>query len=218
MKKSLLAVASALILGGAMTGSASAQSGDYYDRDGGYPDTRYESDDRYGDDRYDSERYYDDRYDDRNDGRRDDYRAGRQDIDGDGIDDRHDIYDNRNRVSWDRNRDGVNDRYDRDGGYDPVSDRNRDGHREGRFNDRRHAHKRYRAGRYQAPRNYRNSRYALGSRLPAGYYGSSYYVDYRPYGLSQPPRGYRWNRVGNDVYLVSINNGLIRDVIYSLFY
>ena len=54
-------------------------------------------------------------------------------------------------------------------------------------------------------------------RLPVGYYGISYYVDYRPYGLSAPPRGYRWNRVGNDVYLVSTRNGLISDVIYSLF-
>jgi Ni/Co efflux regulator RcnB len=30
--------------------------------------------------------------------------------------------------------------------------------------------------------------------------------------------GYRWNRVGNDVYLVETNNGLIAEVVYSLFH
>ena len=43
--------------------------------------------------------------------------------------------------------------------------------------------------------------YSYGTRLPTGYWGSSYYVDYQPYGLAPPPQGYRWNRVGNDVYL-----------------
>ena len=54
--------------------------------------------------------------------------------------------------------------------------------------------------RYVAPRDYRYVRYNSGSRLPQGYYGSNYYVDYQPYGLTAPSPGYRWNRVGNDVY------------------
>lgn len=55
-------------------------------------------------------------------------------------------------------------------------------------------------------------------RLPAGYWGNAYYVDYVPYGLAPPPAGYRWNRVGNDVYLVSVRDGLIAEAIYSLFH
>jgi Ni/Co efflux regulator RcnB len=71
--------------------------------------------------------------------------------------------------------------------------------------------------RYVAPRDYRYVRYDSGARLPQGYYGSVYYVDYQPYGLAPPPQGYRWNRVGNDVYLVSIRDGLIAQAVYSLF-
>jgi len=71
--------------------------------------------------------------------------------------------------------------------------------------------------RYIAPRDYRYVRYNSGGRLPQGYYGSGYYVDYQPYGLAPPPQGYRWNRVGNDVYLVSVRDGLIAEAVYSLF-
>ena len=72
--------------------------------------------------------------------------------------------------------------------------------------------------RYVAPRDYRYVRYDSGARLPQGYYGSGYYVDYQPYGLAQPPQGYRWNRVGNDVYMVSVRDGLIYEAVYSLFH
>jgi Ni/Co efflux regulator RcnB len=75
----------------------------------------------------------------------------------------------------------------------------------------------YTAPRYAAPMGYAYNRWNVGTRLPYGYYGSRYYIDYRPYGLAAPPYGYRWNRVGNDAYLVSTTNGLIAEVIYSLF-
>lgn len=219
MKKTLLAITSALILTGAMSSTASAQSG-YYDRDDNYSYDAY--DDHDDDDRYD-DRYSDSRY-----------RDLRDDFDRDGISDQYDTYDNRNNISWDRNRDGRNDRYqagndDHDGHYD-----SRDGRYDNRYNDNRYEHgdnrhdrrdnrrglaqRRYQAGRYYAPRGYRYVRYDIGSRLPQGYYGNNYYVDYRPYGLSAPPRGYRWNRVGSDAYLVSITNGVVRQVMYSLFY
>jgi Ni/Co efflux regulator RcnB len=216
MKKSLIAMTSALLLAG-VSFAASAQSTGYYDSYGRYhqgvSDDRYDSRD---DSRYDSRDYP--RYD-------------TQDLDRDGVNDRYDRYDDRANVSWDRDRDGMNDRYEnqrdrRDGYYGDndrrgYGDRDRDGvpNRYDRNDNRRYAaHRRYQAGRYNAPRNYRYVRYNVGSRLPMGYYGNSYYIDYRPYGLMAPPRGYRWNRVGSDAYLVSITNGVVRDVIYSLFY
>ena len=90
-----------------------------------------------------------------------------------------------------------------------------------RFEDRdlrvHNARRSFEGPRYVAPRDYRYVRYDSGARLPQGYYGSGYYVDYQPYGLAPPPQGYRWNRVGNDVYLVSTRDGLIAQAVYSLF-
>ena len=59
----------------------------------------------------------------------------------------------------------------------------------------------------------------MGYYLPSSYYyNSGYYVDYGYYRLPPPPRGYRWIRVDNDVLLVAISSGLIRDILYGLFY
>lgn len=196
MKKSILAITAALLFAGA-AGGAAAQG--YYDN-GRYYDDRviyYESDmDRDGvADRYDR---YDNRYDNRYDSR---YTYSRsrtiRDRDCDGIPDSRDYNDSRNYR--DRDCDGVPNRFDR------IDDRTY------------RARQSYYAPRYVAPYGYRTSRFTVGSRLPQGYYGSSYYVDYRPYGLSPPPYGYQWVRVGNDVYLTSSRNGLIAEVIYSLF-
>jgi Ni/Co efflux regulator RcnB len=71
---------------------------------------------------------------------------------------------------------------------------------------------------YIAPIGYRYNRYSVGSMLPRGYYGDPYYIDYQPYSLPPPPYGYRWTRVGNDVYLVQTSNGVIADIVYSLFH
>ena len=120
------------------------------------------------------------------------------DRDRDGVpnaDDRHD-----GRAHRDRDHDGIPNRYDR---HD---------------NRRYHARNRYHGPRWVAPRNYRYVQYRIGAYLPPGYYGPQYYIDYRPYGLPFPPPGYHWVRVGSDVYLVSTRNGMIRDVLYSLFY
>ena len=220
MKKTLLAMTSALLLTGTMSFAASAQSNGYYDSDGRYHDGAYAS-------RYDDNSSYDDDGGYEDDSRYDDssrYADSRADLDRDGLDDRYDRYDNRGGQSWDQDRDGMNDRYENDryqrNGLSAYGDRDRDGvpNRYDRRDDRRHGHNRFQAGRYNAPRNYRYVRYDIGSRLPPGYYGNNYYVDYRPYGLSAPPRGYRWNRVGSDAYLVSVTNGVVRQVMYSLFY
>lgn len=50
-----------------------------------------------------------------------------------------------------------------------------------------------------------------GAYLPRSYW--NYGVDYRRYGLRQPPRGYHWVRVNNDYVLAAIATGLIYDVI-----
>lgn len=189
MKKTAIAIASALLLAGA-AGSAAAQS--YY---------------------YDDGRYYDDHvvyYE--------------SDVDRDGVADRYDRYDNRysrsdRRYLRDRDCDGVPDRYDYNDSRS-VRDRDCDGvpNRFDRIDDRTYrARESYYAPRYVAPYGYSSRTYSVGSYLPRGYYDSIYYIDYRPYGLAPPPRGYSWVRVGNDVYLASARTGLIAEVIYSLF-
>ena len=109
-----------------------------------------------------------------------------------------DHHDNRNKNGKDC--DGSHNRFD-----------NRDGYAH-------NARRSFEGPRYVGPRDYRYVRYASGARLPQGYYGSGYYVDYQPYGLAPPPQGYRWNRVGNDVYLISVRDGLIAEAVYSIFH
>jgi Ni/Co efflux regulator RcnB len=203
MKKTILALTSALLLAG--TGAAMAQTYYYdygYGSDPYYWNTDSDRDgvaDRY--DRYDNRySYRDDRYD-----RYDDryvYRGSRyssyNDRDCDGIPNGRDYNDRYS--ARDRDCDGVPNRFDR------IDDRTY------------RARTRYYApSRYYAPAGYRYTTYDVGTYLPMGYYGSSYYIDYRPYGLSPPPYGYRWVRVGNDVYMVQTRNGLIAEAVLSLF-
>lgn len=60
--------------------------------------------------------------------------------------------------------------------------------------------------------------YAVGARLPRDYYiNRNYYLnDYGRYDLRVPPPGYRWVRVGDDVYLAQTRTGLIAEVIADL--
>ena len=191
MKKTVLALTTALLLAGGMATTASAQTTYYYDRGSMYGDVDGDGVPN-GYDRYDN-RY--DRYD----------RYGHRiivtrspDRDCDGVPDRYDSY--TERSPYDSDCDGISDRYDND--YSRVYT----------------APQRYYGPRYVQPYGYRYNRWRVGSYLPYGYYGHSYYVDYSTYGLRSPPYGYRWNRVGNDVYLVSVRNGLIAEVVYDLFH
>ena len=154
----------------------------------------------------------DDRRDDRGDRRDDrrDWRADRRDDRNDWRDDRRD-----DRRDWrddrrDDRRDWRNDRRD---------------YRYVRHNDRRwngnywYPQYRYRAPvRYVYPRGYRAYQWRVGHRLPSSYYHYDYYVDYNAYRLPPPPYGYHWVRVDRDVVLVSIATGLIRDILYGLYY
>lgn len=144
------------------------------------------------------------------------------DVDRDGIPNRYDPYDNRyNRydryghliVSSDQDCDGVPDR------YDPYSRDMNDSDCDGISDRYDNSYDRYGYGeRYVRPYTYGHTRWRVGSYMPYSYYGHPRYVDYEVYGLRAPPYGYRWARVGNDVYLVSIRNGLIAEVVYDLLH
>ncbi|HEU0152256.1 MAG TPA: RcnB family protein [Arenimonas sp.] len=161
------------------------------------------------------------------DGRRDDRQARRSDR----RDDRRDWRDDRrdDRRDWradrrDDRRDWRDDRRDdrRDWRHDRRDDR-RDyyvRHDDRRWNGYRwQPQYRYRAPvRYVYPRGYAPYQWRVGHRLPRHYYERNYYVDYRAYQLPPPPYGYHWIRVDHDVVLVALATGLIRDVLYGLYY
>lgn len=72
--------------------------------------------------------------------------------------------------------------------------------------------------RYYYPRGHSRLSWSIGFRLPSAFYGPSYYVDYRPYGLAAPPYGFRWIRADGDVLLVDLQTGEVVDVIYDFYY
>ena len=121
----------------------------------------------------------------------------RHDRDCDGIVNGRDHQDKRNLK--DKDCDGIANRFD---------------HQDGRVHEARRS---FAGPSYREPRNFRYARYGAGATLPRSYWGSDYYVDYQPYQLPPPRDGYRWNRVGNDVYMVDVRTGLISEAIYSLF-
>lgn len=165
--------------------------------------------------RGDSQRGRDNRYDNRGNNQRNDNR-----------------YDNRNNSRYDNNRGN-----DRGRDWDRRHDRGRDWDR-----GRSHGHRdwnrsgwdrgywrnswnhgwsgtRYRApARYHYPRGYSRLSWNIGFFLPAAYYASNYYVDYRPYGLAPPPYGCSWVRISDDLLLVDLETGEVLDAIYGFYY
>src|SRR5690606_37689502 len=57
-----------------------------------------------------------------------------------------------------------------------------------------------------------------GTTLPAAFRNKAYVVDFRAYPPKHAPRGYQWVRNNNNVYLVSMNTGLISQIVFNLFY
>jgi len=109
----------------------------------------------------------------------------------------------------DDRRDSRDDRRD-DHGKDQRSER-RDEH-----SDRDRHHGRY--GEYHRPNGYRDHRWARGERLPKAYYARSYVVvNYHERGWRQPPRGYHWVRVNDDVVLAAIATGVVLEVLFNQF-
>ena len=151
---------------------------------------------------------------DRRDHDRRDWNDHRNDNNRHDWNDRPDNRRSNNGRDWNNN--GRNDRWDR---Y--RNDWNRHPHyNDNRRSDRRdYARFRFNFGFYQPPRGYYYRAWHRGDRLPSAYYGSSYIVyDWSPYRLYEPPYGYHWVRVGNDVVLTAIATGIVLDVLYNIWY
>jgi Ni/Co efflux regulator RcnB len=84
----------------------------------------------------------------------------------------------------------------------------------------RQAPRRVRSTRaYVRPAGWYQKRWTYGERLPSAWFGASYYVsDFLTLGLTAPPSGYQWIRVGNDVVLVDISTGEIVQTDYDAYY
>lgn len=78
----------------------------------------------------------------------------------------------------------------------------------------------FRGPAYVGPRGYRYQAWRPGWRLPSAYYGPRYVIaDPWHYRLYRPAVGYlRWVRYGDDVLLVDVRSGVIRDVIRNFFW
>jgi Ni/Co efflux regulator RcnB len=75
-----------------------------------------------------------------------------------------------------------------------------------------------RYGAYYRPHGYYSHRWVRGERLPVAYYSRPYViVDYRPWGLRAPPRGYRWVRVDRDAVLAAVATGIVLDTVFHVF-
>ena len=95
-------------------------------------------------------------------------------------------------------------------------DNKRDDRRDYR-SDSRHDH-RYHAGEYRKPHGYYSHSWRRGDRLPSAYRSRVYVVnDYHTYRLRQPPRGYHWVRVDNNVVLTAVATGIVLEVVNDLF-
>lgn len=78
---------------------------------------------------------------------------------------------------------------------------------------------RYYGGAYVWPRGFAVRIWLIGEWLPSVFmFDSRYLLDYRRFGLYEPPLGCRWVRVGDDALLVDSFNGEVLDAIYALFW
>ena len=130
--------------------------------------------------------------------------AGKDDHDHDG--------DRPNNSQQDHRDDHRNDRPDNRGDSRDDHRDSRDEHRD----DQNNNHGRY--GEYHHPKGYKDHRWVRGERLPKAYYARSYVVvNYQERGWRQPPRGYHWVRVNDDVVLAAIATGVVLDVLFNQF-
>jgi Ni/Co efflux regulator RcnB len=118
----------------------------------------------------------------------------------------------------------ANPQDNRDHGYGDRHDSHERHDDHGRDHDRRDDHRyeehgRYHVGDYHHPRGYRFHEWQRGERLPSAYRQRVYVVnDYHTYRLREPPRGYHWVRVDNNVVLAAVATGVVLEVVSNLFY
>lgn len=79
--------------------------------------------------------------------------------------------------------------------------------------------KHFDGGAFVAPPGYTYSRYELGTRVPAVLLNDDGLVltGYSQYGLTSPPDGLIWIRVGDDALLVDRRTGEVVETDYDLF-
>lgn len=122
---------------------------------------------------------------------------------------RRDDWNDNRRPGWGGGRPGPggwNDRWRDDRRYD--------------WRSYREANRRfYTLPRYYGPGGHGYRRYGVGVRIGAPFYAQRYWIA-DPWAYRLPPAygPYRWVRYYNDVMLVDIYTGLIRDVLYGFFY
>lgn len=76
----------------------------------------------------------------------------------------------------------------------------------------------YNAGAWTAPAGFTYHKFALGDRLPSDLLADSYYLgNYSVYGLTAPPEGTVWVRVGSDAFLVRNDTGEVIQADYGMF-
>ncbi|MDO8410726.1 MAG: RcnB family protein [Phenylobacterium sp.] len=97
---------------------------------------------------------------------------------------------------------GDRERYERD---------HRGDHHRGKGYDKRHPH--------GMPPGQAKTRWNRGDHVPRAYVTEPSHHIREPaqYRLRQPPPGYQWVRVNNDVYLAQTQTGLIADLVLGLF-
>jgi Ni/Co efflux regulator RcnB len=76
----------------------------------------------------------------------------------------------------------------------------------------------YHVGPYYRPAGWLAHRWVYGEVLPRPYWAPNYIVaDYWLFALEVPPVGYEWVREDGDALLISVANGQILQVEYSVF-
>lgn len=79
-------------------------------------------------------------------------------------------------------------------------------------------YKAVKAPAWQAPKGYSAKQsFGHGQKLPSAYRNRANVVDYRHAHLNKPKAGYEWVRVNNNAYLVQSSNGLIAQIVLSMF-
>ena len=72
-------------------------------------------------------------------------------------------------------------------------------------------HQQFDAGLYTRPADWTDHAWAVGERLPADYYGETYWVEPTRYKLVAPADGGRWVRVDHDVVRIGAD-GTVREI------